>query len=49
MGYVGNIYNVEGLAGTPGCGVSSLPVKSLGLPLEASYKAKHIWDGVIER
>jgi hypothetical protein len=24
-------------------------VKYLGLPLGASYKAKHIWDGVIEK
>jgi hypothetical protein len=29
--------------------VSSLPMKYLGLPLEAHFKAKPIWDGVIEK
>jgi hypothetical protein len=46
---VGNVDNVTGLAGILGCGVMSLPLKYLGLPLGASYKAKHIWDGVIEK
>jgi len=46
---VGNIDLVGRLAGIVGCGVSTLPVKYLGLPLGASYKAKHIWDGVIEK
>jgi hypothetical protein len=46
---VGNVDNVAGLAGILGCGVASLPLKYLGLPLGASYKAKHIWDGVIEK
>jgi hypothetical protein len=32
-----------------GCGVATLPVKYLGLPLGASFKAKHIWDGVLEK
>jgi len=32
-----------------GCGVSSLPLKYPGIQLEASYKANHIWDGVIEK
>jgi hypothetical protein len=32
-----------------GCRVATLPLKYLGLPLGASYKAKHIWDGVIEK
>jgi len=35
------------LAGILGCGVATLPMKYLGLPLGASYKAIHIWDGVI--
>jgi hypothetical protein len=46
---VGNVDNVDGLAGILGCGVSSLPLKYLGLPLEACYKAKSIWDGVVEK
>jgi hypothetical protein len=42
---VGNVGNVEGLAGILGCRVSSLSLKYLGLPLGASsYKAKFIWD-----
>jgi hypothetical protein len=45
---VGIVGNVVGLI-ILGCGVASLPMKYLGLPLEASFKAKHIWDGVIEK
>jgi hypothetical protein len=30
-------------------GCPPLPVKYLGLPLGTSYKAKHIWDGVLEK
>ena len=47
--HMGNIDNVNGLACTLDRGVSSLPLKYLGLPLGASYKAKHIWDGVITK
>jgi hypothetical protein len=32
-----------------GCGVSPLPLKYPGLLLGASYKAKSIWNGVIEK
>jgi hypothetical protein len=46
---VGNVVGVEGLAGILGCRVSSLPLKYLGLPLGASFKAKPIWNGVIEK
>jgi hypothetical protein len=46
---VGNVDQVERMVGILGCGVSSLPMKYLGLPLGASYKDKHIWDGVIEK
>lgn len=28
---------------------SSLPLKYLGLPLKASYKSCHIWDGILEK
>jgi hypothetical protein len=44
---VGCVDNVDGLASILGCGVSLLPLKYLGLPLGASFKAKSIWDGVI--
>lgn len=39
--------NVDGLVSILDCGVSSLPLKYLGLPLGASFKAKSIWDGVL--
>ena len=41
--------SVDGLASIMGCGVSSLLLKHIGLPLEIPFKAKSIWDGVIER
>jgi hypothetical protein len=46
---VGNVDNVNGWLAFWGCRVSSLPLKYLGLPLGASYKAKSIWDGVVEK
>jgi len=46
---VGNINIVDGLVGILGCEVSSLPLKYLGIPLGASFKAKSIWDSVIEK
>jgi hypothetical protein len=46
---VRNVEQVGILANILGCGVASLPVNYLGLPLGASYKAKHIWDGFIEK
>jgi len=46
---MGGIDNVDGLAGIFGCEVSFPPLKYLGLPLGATFKAKHIWDGVIEK
>lgn len=44
-----NVHNVDGLDSILGCGESSLPLKYLGLSLRASFKAKSIWDDVIER
>jgi hypothetical protein len=35
---VGNITSVDGLADILGCGVSSLPLKHLGLPFGASSR-----------
>jgi hypothetical protein len=32
-----------------GCGVYPLPLKYLGLPLGAPYKAKSIWNVIIEK
>jgi hypothetical protein len=44
--YVDNVFE---LAGILDCGIVSLPLKYIGLPLGASHKAMHIWDGVIEK
>ena len=41
--------NVGNLAGILGCGTDSLPLKYLGLPLGACYKAKSIWDDIVEK
>jgi membrane protein DedA with SNARE-associated domain len=46
---MGNVEQVSMLANILGCGVAFLLVKYLGLPLGASYKPKHIWDGAIEK
>jgi hypothetical protein len=46
---MGNVENVNGLAGILGCGVSSLPMKYHGLPLGAFFSTKSIWDGVIKK
>jgi len=35
--------------GILGCGISFLPLKYLGLPLGASYKAKFIWNSAIKK
>jgi hypothetical protein len=46
---MGNVDNMGELAGILGCGTSSLPLKYLGIPLGASYKAKSIWDVIVEK
>jgi hypothetical protein len=46
---VGDVGDVEGLASILGCRVASLPMKYLGLPLGAPYKASTIWNGIIEK
>lgn len=46
---VGTVDNVGDLAGILGCGTSSLPLKYLSLPLGACFKAKSIWDCIVEK
>jgi hypothetical protein len=46
---VANVDNVGELVGILGCGTSSLSLKYLGIPLGASFKAKSIWDGIVEK
>jgi hypothetical protein len=49
MAYLGNVYDVDGLAGTMGCGVFPLLLTYLSLSLGASDKAKSIWNVVVEK
>jgi hypothetical protein len=37
------------LASILACGVASLPIKYLDLPLGAKYKDSHIWNSIIEK
>jgi hypothetical protein len=46
---VGDVGNVGTLAAFLGCRVARLPMKYLGLPLGAAYKAASIWNEVIEK
>jgi hypothetical protein len=44
---VGSVDQVGSLAKILGCGVATLLVKYLGLPLRASYKSIHIVGGIV--
>jgi hypothetical protein len=44
-----NVDNMGELTGIIGCWTSSLPLKYLGLLLGAFYKAKSIWDVIVEK
>ena len=46
---LGNVDNAVELAGTLGCVTSSLPLKYLGLPLRAHFRARATWDGIVEK
>jgi hypothetical protein len=46
---VGDVGNVEGLASIVRCGVASLPIKYLGLPLCPQYMTSNIWSSIIEK
>jgi hypothetical protein len=46
---VANVLNVIELANLVGCKVSRLPMKYLCLPLGSTFKAKAIWDSVVEK
>ncbi|KAG7942356.1 hypothetical protein I3843_16G098700 [Carya illinoinensis] len=43
------VRNLEGLGNILGCKVASLPLKYLGLPWGAAFKAKSIWVDVLEK
>jgi hypothetical protein len=46
---VGEVGDVEELASILGCGVASLPIKYLGLPLGAKYKDSNMWNNIFEK
>ena len=46
---IGDVPHLEDLAGILGCKTSILPMQYLGLPLGAKYKAKAIWNWILER
>ena len=46
---VGEVPNIEALAGILGCKTHTLPMTYLGLPLGAKYKAKAIWNSILEK
>ncbi|XP_028078613.1 uncharacterized protein LOC114280444 [Camellia sinensis] len=46
---VGEVATIPVLAAILGCKVANLPITYLGLPLGASFKAKGVWDRVVDR
>ena len=46
---LGRVDNVEELATELGCGVGSLPLTYLGLPLGAPHRALGVWDSIEDR
>jgi len=41
--------NIQVLAGMLGCKIDSFPITYLGLPMDAKFKEKVIWEPMIER
>ena len=46
---IGEVVDVEDMSSIHGTSVSSLPIKSLGMALGASYKATSNWNDIIEK
>jgi hypothetical protein len=46
---IGDVEDIGALATILGCSVAALPMKYLGLPLGASYKAMVMWNSVTEQ
>jgi hypothetical protein len=46
---VGAVGDAKELASIFGCGVASLPIKYLGLPLSVKYKDSNTWTSIIEK
>ena len=49
MVLVGNVPNLNSLAGIMGCKTIQLPMTYLGLPPGANFKSKSIWDPILEK
>ena len=46
---MGAVRNMESLVAVLGCNQGSLPMKYLGLPLEAQFKDKSMWNPILEK
>ena len=46
---VGEVHNLDVLVGLLGCRHYSLPLKYLGLPLDAKFKEVSIWNPTLEK
>jgi hypothetical protein len=46
---VGEVPHLEALADILGCKTATFPMKYLGLPLGAHFKAQSIWDPIVEK
>ena len=46
---VGDVVNLGELVGVLGCETTYLPLKYLGLRLGMGFKAKPIWDDILEK
>ena len=46
---VGEVRNIQSLANILQCGVGSLPMTYLGMPLGTLYKTPSIWNPILER
>jgi hypothetical protein len=46
---VGEVLNLQQLAGILCCRIGSLPMSYLGLPLGASFKASSVWNPILEK
>ena len=46
---IGHMDNIQLLASVLGCNIDAFPTTYLGLPLDAKFKEKAIWDPIIEK
>ena len=46
---IGEVNNLDALANILHCGVGSLPMKYMGMPLGTSFKTASIWNSILEK